>query len=70
MRQASPFSKQRELLDDALDKLRKYATDPEWQDLPGYEGRVSKNIEAARAAFGNILNMLGTSKDVPSKKNS
>ena len=54
----TPFSTQREMLDSALDKLRKYATDPEWKELPNYEQRVRESVEAARAAFGNILVMV------------
>lgn len=54
----TPFGRQRELLDSALDKLRKYAYDPEWKTTPGYELRVSSSIEGARAAFGNLLEMV------------
>lgn len=60
----TPFSKQRELLDDCLDKLRKYAQDPEWRELPNYEQRVRSSIEGARAAFGNILQMVGDIKSL------
>lgn len=58
MRVQTPFSRQREILDSALDKLRKYAQDPEWKDLPNYEQRITNSVEGARAAFGNLLEMV------------
>ena len=57
-REQTPFGRHKEMLDDCLDKLKKYANDPEWKDLPGYDQRVQKNIEGARAAFSNLLNLV------------
>lgn len=57
-RQATAFGKQRELLDTCLDNLRKYANDKEWRTVPNYQERIAASVTGARAAFGNILEML------------
>ena len=58
-RTQTEWGKYREQLVDSLDKLKKYGTDPEWKELPGYEQRVQKHTDLARIAFSNLLGLLG-----------
>lgn len=54
-RVASTYSKNRTLLMDALDYLKRFADFPEAKEIPNYEKRIEHTVAAARNAFSACL---------------